>query len=220
MKKIVSLFLWFCAATFLAQLCIVGLSIARGNFKRATAVQIIALLNGIDIQGQRLKQVLVSARNTPVPTYEDVLNGTVQATLDLDSRKDSLDRQQERLESRERALKVELDRLEKRLSDFKLDQEKQKTGAQDRNLNEMQKLLETLSPESAKSQLLIMLEKGQKSDVVAIVKGLPSDKQKKILGEFTSPADQQKLAEVLLELRNGDPRKPPTTEANKGPGQP
>ena len=65
MKKLVGLFLWFCAATVLAQVCILGMAAFKGTVNRQTIAQVIGLLNGIDIQGQRLKQAMVSARNTP-----------------------------------------------------------------------------------------------------------------------------------------------------------
>lgn len=220
MKKLVSLFLWFCAATFIAQCCIVGLSAVKGNFDRNTIVRIIALLNGIDIQAERLKGALVSAKSTPIPTYEDVLKAKVQASLDMDSKSDSLARWEDQLQKLEAQLRGDIERFDKRRADFALEKEKLITGAKNDSLKEMQKIIEVLSPEAAKDQLLMMLENGQKADVVAIIKGMPPDKQKKVLAEFNAGDDAQKLAEVLKELRSGEPLKSLIEGANKADGQP
>ena len=92
MKKLVSLFLWFCAATFLAQICILGLAASKGRITRNTIAQVIGLLNGIDIQSERLKQALISVRDTPTPTYDDVVNAKTNAVLQLDSRSGAVEK--------------------------------------------------------------------------------------------------------------------------------
>ena len=43
-------------------------------------------------------------------------------------------------------------------------------------------------------------------DVVAIVKGMPLDKRKKVLGEFTTEEEITQLNEILVTLRKGDPK--------------
>ena len=207
MKKLASLFLWFCTATLLAQFSIVGLAAWKGNVKRETLTQVIALLNGIDIQGERLKQVLISGRAAPMPTYQDVLEAKTNAALELDRKSGSLDNYQRRLDDSHRKLQEEIKRFDQRRQEFLSELESKKTGIQSENLNETQKILAVLSPEAAKQQLLTMWQNEQKPDVVAIIRGMPADIQKKILAEFTTPEDQLKLAEILREIRNGEPRK-------------
>ncbi len=207
MKKLVSLFLWFCAATFIAQLCVIGLSFMRGNVDRKTLVQIVALLNGIDIQGKRLTAAMASARNVPVPTYDDVLNAKVQASLELDTLSASLERDRQKIEEARRELKIDSDRFAKRVEAFRADFNKKEEGSRATIIKETQQIIEMLPPEAAKTQLLTMLENDQKADVVAIIKGLAPDKQKKILGEFASADDQEKLSQIIAEIKKGEPLK-------------
>ncbi|MEO8270646.1 MAG: hypothetical protein ABI557_13065, partial [Aureliella sp.] len=74
------------------------------------------------------------------------------------------------------------------------------------SLKEVQRTLEVLSPELAKDQLITFLQDDKMDDVVAIVKGMPLDKRKKVLGEFTNPEEITKLNDILSTLRRGDPK--------------
>lgn len=206
MKKLIGLFLWFCAATFLAQICIVGLAASKGNVSRQSIAQVIGLLNGIDIQGARLKQALISARDTPTPLYQDVLDAKTNALLQLDSRSRALDNFQRQLSDQQREFQKKVEDFDERRLQFEMQQEKQRTGTQLNKLKEVQTILENMAPEEAKKQLFIKLVNNELADVVSIIRGMPSDKQKKILAEFTQPEDHQKLADVLREIRRGQPQ--------------
>jgi hypothetical protein len=205
LKKLIGLFLWFCAASMLALLCIVAISAGRGNFDSETLSRIIAMLNGMDIQAIRLKEALVSARETPTPSYEDVINAKVRADLDIDSRQAALDNYQRQIADRENKLRAEMERFDARRQEFKNELDKQKKNIETQRLSESMKIIENLSPDQAKEQLMMMLKNNEKPDVVAIIQGVPSDKQKKILAEFSTPEDQQKLGEILREVRNSTP---------------
>ncbi len=67
-------------------------------------------------------------------------------------------------------------------------------------------MLEQLSPEQAKVQLLSILKDNAMADVVAIIKGMPEDKRKKILAEFVGEKIPPSLPQFLKELRLAEPR--------------
>ncbi len=201
-KKLVGLFLWFCAATMLAQLCILGLSAIRGNVDHTTAARIVALLNGMDIQGKRLETALITAKTAPVPTHEEVLNARIGKSLDFDSRQDGLDRLQRQLTDEKKKLQSDIERFESRRAEFMQDLDKRKAGTRNDNLKEVSKIVENLSPEYAKDTLGKMLKNNEKADVVSIIKTMNDDKQKKLFEEFTSPEDLQMLQDILREIRN------------------
>lgn len=207
MKKLVSLFLWFCAASVMAQACIVGLAASKGNFNMDTLTQIIALVNGIDIQGERLKGALVSAKATPSPTYQDILDAKTNASLQMDSKSRALEAFQRRLVDDQLKLQQDIERFDQRRMEFNLELERRKTGLEAGNLDETRKILSALSPEQTKFQLSKMLSSNQKSDVVALIRGMPLEQQKKLFAEFTQPEDQENLAQVINEVRSGEPMK-------------
>lgn len=204
MKKLVGIFLWFCAATVLAQVCILGMAAFKGTVNRQTIAQVIGLLNGIDIQGQRLKQAMISARNTPTPTLEEIRDAKVSAELQLSSRERALDRQQSQLLDQQRELQKKIADFDERRQQFDLKLEKIRSGSQMDNLKEMQKILENMDPAEAKKQLTLMLENRELSDVVSILQGFPPDKQKKVLAEFVDEKDVKMLSEVLQQIRKAE----------------
>jgi hypothetical protein len=74
---------------------------------------------------------------------------------------------------------------------------------------EVQRTLEAIAPKQAKEQILRMLAQPNTAadrpleDVVRILKAMPLDKRKKLLAEFKTPEEIEKLAEVLHEIRSG-----------------
>lgn len=201
MKTIAKSFLWFCAATLVAQIAILSLSYFRGNLSQKSLVQIIALLNGIDIPGERLKNAVIAAQETPVATRDEILAAKLQANLELDSREKSLERWQRQLQGDQFRLQTEDARLNRRLKEFETEVTAFRSGRSSETLSEVQKILEIIAPDQAKNQILRMMKDGSTADVVAIVKAMPEDKRKKILGEFTTEEEATKLGEILRELR-------------------
>ncbi len=215
MKKLLNAFLWFCVATVLAQAAIVSLSYFRGNLSPKSFVQIVALMNGIDIPGERLKNKIASAQEAQVLTREELLDAKMKTNLALDGREQALDRYQQQLQAEQTRQEMESRELAKRRKDLDDAEQAFKKGVQSETLGEVQKILEVLPPDQAKGQIVSMMEAGSMADVVTIIKALPEDKRKKILTEFSEGEDAVKLGEILKALRAAEP-KPVSTPAGSG----
>ncbi len=203
MKWLLRLFAAFCVATVLAQGIIVGLSAFRGNLSNETLIKVVALMNGIDITGQRLQKMLEDAQEIPVPTYDDVVNQRAHENLNLDMRERSVKLALAQLEAKQAELKVEITNFDTRKDAFYSKLDDIAKGMNDESLKDVQRTLEALPPEQTKDLLLKMIEDNQLQDVVAIVKGMALDKQKKILGEFLEPVESEKLYEIVKGVRKG-----------------
>ncbi len=204
MKKLVGLFLWTCAATILAQACILALSYFRGNIDKHTMTKVIALLNGIDIQGELLRKQLVSTNDVPVPSLEEISEKRAMASLELASRESALIRMKEAIDSKLADLDNKVNRFEARRLEFFNELEKMRKGTLDEGLSEVGRMLEVMAPDQAKSMILTMKKKGSMRDVVTILKAMPDEKRKKISAEFTKE-EESELSDILAELRKGDP---------------
>jgi hypothetical protein len=205
MRFLLRLFSAFCVATVVAQLIILGLVAARGNLHRVTMTKAIALFNGIDISGIQLQKALETVRTAPVPTYDDVLAARAQQNLNLEMRERSIQRYVQQLEAMQADLKKEQAAFDRRKEAFYDLLDQMAKQGKEGNLGEIQRTLEALPPDQAKTLLIKMLDEDQLSDVVAIIKGMALDKRKKILGEFTSEKEVSQLYEVLNQLRLGEP---------------
>ncbi len=195
----------FCVATVIAQLLILGMIAMRGNLHGETMTKAIALFNGIDISGAQLQKALSNARNVPVPTYDEVLAERAQQNLNLEMRERSVRASIEQLGGMQTKLQQDQEAFDRRKEAFySLLDEMSKKGKQE-NLGEVQRTLEALAPEQAKSLMVKMLEAQQLQDVVEIIKGMALDKRKKILGEFTSEKEIAYVADILDQLRQGEP---------------
>ncbi len=206
MKFLLSLFFWFCAATVIAQACILSLSFFRGNLTKKAMVQIIALMNGIDIPGERIKNAISAGQDVPVPTREEILNANVEANLNFKSREEAMKRWQGQLQTEQTRLELESVKLTQLRKEHDGLVEQFKSGQLNQSLKDVQNVLEIVPPEQAKAQLLKMIGNNAMNDVVAIIKAMAEDKRKKILAEFSSEDDSVKLAEILKELRVVDPK--------------
>ncbi|MBU6175792.1 MAG: hypothetical protein KGQ60_18460, partial [Planctomycetes bacterium] len=185
----------------LGQLFILGFAAIKGYLSPKTVTQIVALLNGIDIQGERLTNAIKEGKNAPVPTYQDVLEAKSNAILSMDSRAQALDRYKRQLDEKDKSLTEREARHNALVAEFKKQENETRAAKETESLQLRMQLFSALQPPDAKQQLMLMLEKNLKSDVISILKGLDDDKLKKILGEFTELIDQQKIADIMEEIR-------------------
>ncbi len=205
MRMFVRFFVAFCVATILAQGIILSLAAARGNIKQDTLIKAVALINGIDISGEQLQQMLDDAREQPIPTYEDVRDARALESKNLQMREASVKRMREQTDEMLTTLRVQITDFERRKDEFyKLLEEKEK-NLLDVSLKDVQQTIEVLAPEQAKEQIKKLIEAKQMDDVVTIFKEMPLDKRKKIMGEFASQEEIDILHEILMRTRAGEP---------------
>ena len=205
MRLAMRLFVAFCVGTLLAQGVVLGLAAARGNLNRETLYKALALLNGIDINGDRLRRILDESQNTPQPEYEDVQAERARQNMDLDMRERSIASAKSQVQELMLQFRDERAEFDRRKDEFYKFLEATEKKLLDEGLKEVQLTLETLPPEQAKEQLKKFLEADQMIDVVAIIKGMQHDKRKKILAEFTTEGEITQVSEILMAIRQGEP---------------
>jgi hypothetical protein len=179
--------------------------LGKGNLHRETMTQALALVNGIDVTGAHLEKVVEKTQEQPMPTHDEVLRQRALMSQELQLKQDSLARSEETVKKQwteTQAAVVDFDR--RRVEFFnKVDELEKKLT--DTRVLQFQQTLEELAPDQAKSQLLLMLKEDRMDDVVAIIKVMAPAKRKKILGEFTTGEDADKLHQVLMEMLTGGP---------------
>ena len=206
MRMLIKMFVAFCIGTVLAQGIILAMVAARGNLNSVTLLKAVALLNGVDITGERLQKMLEDSKQSPNPTYEDVVAERAMQNKSLDMRERSILQQKTLIEERLAEQKQVIADFDRRKDEFYAFLESADKDVANDSLKEVARTLETLTPDQAKNQIKKFLDADQMEDVVAIVKGMPLDKRKKILGEFTTEEEITQLNEILVKLRQGDPK--------------
>lgn len=206
MRLLIRLFVAFCVGTVLAQGIILAMAGAKGNLNQVTLLKAIALINGVDITGDRLKKMLDESKQTPTPTYADVEAERASQSKALDMRERSIMQAKQQLEELFAEKRAEIADFDRRKNEFYKYIETAAQDLENESLQEVQRTLESLSPAQAKDQLKRFWDADQKQDVVAIIKGMPLDKRKKVLGEFTAADEVDQLNSILMLLRKGEPK--------------
>jgi hypothetical protein len=195
----------FCVATVLTQLIMLGYFATRGTLDSATLTKVIALLNGIDISGEQLRQIFQTGDQAGQPDFEDVLRARSLAGTEMELRLRSQRYYEDELARMLEEIKRSQARFDQRREAFERKLEDTQRTAQDAGLKELQRTLQSLPPEQAKDQLLKFYNDQRIDDVVNIIQGIPLDVRKEIMAEFVDPAEAEKLHDVLRRIGEGQP---------------
>lgn len=201
--KLINAFAAVCTATVITQVILLAYFLFQGNLNTDTSTKVIALLNGIDISGNRLQQVLRSSEDREQPDFDEILDARKLKSYDMDMRLRSQKMYREELSNMLAELTQERNRFDERLDSFQRELDEIKKGAQKEGMQDVQRTIQALDADQAKQQLLIMYEDERIDDVVTIVQAMPTDKRKDILAEFTTKDEADKLAEILRRIGDG-----------------
>jgi flagellar motility protein MotE (MotC chaperone) len=207
MKLLVQLLAATCVATVVAQLSILTMLAARGNLRSENLRGALATLAGIDVTGTQLATAYRDATEVETPSYDEILQARALAGLEMDMRHRAQSGYLQEIRTLEERLRAEQDRFDTRRAAFNRKLEELLQGVGDASLKELQRTLEALPPKQAKDQLLRMLQEESIDQVVAIVKAMPLDKRKKILSQFTTPEETERLGVILQRISEGEPER-------------
>ena len=194
---------YFCVATCIAEVIIVSHVVVAWQIDRPKIVRILAAAHGIDTD------------DTQKEAEPDRAEPQEQVSLEKIAQVRAL--HVRHLELREEAVKSALDQLQyeqRQLGDKTAQYEKQKAAFEDRLLSlqkeaeskgtaELTAILEKIKAAQAKQQILQMLNEKQLDEVVSLLSGMQDSKRAKIIGEFKTPEESVKLADVLRRIRGG-----------------
>src|SRR6056297_212925 len=214
--KLAKAFAAFCVGTVLTQAILLAYVLLQGNFNSATVTKIVALINGIDITGNRLQQILHQGEDREQPNFDEILEARKLDSYDMEVRLQSQQAFRDELSKMLAELKVERDRLDQRLGSFRRELEEIRQGAEEKGLQDVQRTLQSLDAAQAKEQLLIMYDDERIDDVVTIIQAMSTDARKDILAEFVDKDEKDKLAEILRRIAEGFPTTTLIDQANEG----
>jgi hypothetical protein len=207
-----TIFSYFCVGTVLAIGALVLMLGLKGALTGERFQNMMAAVYGISIPAPAAATTTSTVATTEeLPSFEQLLERRTLASLHLDLRESALDKSLADLRNIETQVRDERKRLDQWKESFDNRLSALQTNNTDVALQELQRTLESLQPKQAKEQILKMLDRTATKtdkpmgDVVTILKAMPLDKRKKILAEFKSAEDAEKLSEILEQVRLGVP---------------
>ncbi len=198
---------YLCVGTVVAQAVGVTYLVATGALTQDRFYELIATAYGVDVNEMERKLADQSGEpSAEQASFEAVITRRARQGIDQDLREQALKHGLDNLSRMQNMLVVERERYDnlKQGFDKRLNQLQQ--DAEQTALAEVQQTLENIQPKQAKEQILLMLEKEEDtmSSVVAMMKAMPMDRRKKIIGEFKTAEEMEKLHEILRNVRLGD----------------
>lgn len=215
-SKLMKVFVAFCIGTVLTQMVLFGYFLTRGSLNGDTMTQVIALMNGIDISGTRLQQIMRQSEDREQPDFDDILEARKMTSYDMDLRLRSQKENRDDLATLQAELRDERAKFDLRRMAFKAELEEISQGVQENGLQDVQRMVQSLDAVQAKEQLLIMYDDERIDDVVTLIKGMSSEKRKDIMAEFVLEGEPEKLADILRRIGEGNPTKSLIDKAQEG----
>ena len=195
----------FCIGTIITQMIMMAYFAWRGTLSGDSLTKVIALVNGIDITGDRLVSILNKTNVSEQPTFQEILASRRMASLDMDLRIRSQRVADDELTELFAEFRESEGRFDQRREAFDRKLEEDYQGAVQAGLKDVQRTLQSLAADQAKDQLMKIYDDEKIDDVVNIIQGIPVDKRKEILAEFTTPDEADKLHKILQRIGEGLP---------------
>ncbi|MCR4414087.1 MAG: hypothetical protein NUV77_16855 [Thermoguttaceae bacterium] len=198
------LVLYFCLATVIAEAIMLVYAARTWQIDRTRLARMLAVA-----RGQPTDSVPPPAPPPPPPepvSYQQVLDARALRDKNLQLREQALVNalaqmraDQQKLADDEKRYKQQRAAYEKELADLS-------QGAVAAGRDEVRRILQSVKPKQAKEIVLQMLDAKETKEVVALLSGMTDAKRAKILGEFKTPEENQKIEEVLRLIRQGEPQ--------------
>lgn len=196
---------YLAVGTLLAQILLFAVAVWRWDLNRDRLVQILALARGVDLFAMREVALAKEETLAEQVSFEEIRDARALKYRNLELREKALASGLAQLRTRKQDLADEQQRFQLARDNFEEELAAMRGGARAEGMEQVRRILETLKPAQAKIQLIGMLDNDELDTVVALLADMPDQKRSKIIGEFETPQEQAKIAEVLKCLLEGIP---------------
>jgi hypothetical protein len=208
MKKLLN-FAWmlvvgFCVGTIITQTLLAAVLWPKMKLDRERVSRIAAIAQGIDAAAKE------DAKSSKLPegeqpSYQEIVEARAVKYRNLELREQQLRNNLVQVQSAESKLADESKKYKQLREGFDIDLvELQKTSTST-GMEELRQIIGKLKPKQAKEVLVEMLDKKEIDKVVILLREMPLKSSTKIIAEFKTGEDLDKISEVLRRLREGEP---------------
>ncbi len=203
---------WACVGTVAVETVCVSVLWSDGRLSTEKIMNMVAIGYGVDEQSLEESDSMPKLTDIVQPSFEETLAGRKRIRLDFDLREMAIDKSSISLRFFKSLLDEEKEQYDETRRQFEMRRQILQGAANDEALLEVQRTLVSLPPRQAKDQILRMLDDDAiknddraMNDLVTMIKFMPIDARKKILAEFKSDVEQQRLGDILQKIRQGAP---------------
>jgi len=201
-----SLLLYFSLATILAEALIFGYCWSKWRLDRNKLMQIAAVAQGVDLVGLKSEAKAAQEAAGEQPSYQQIVQARALKLRNVELREQSLKNGVDQLRAEQQALSDGKARYQKQRQEYESQLAALEKGLESAGMDQNRGILAKLAPKQAKELLLGMLKKNEMNDVVALLQDMAEGSRAKILKEFKTPEEAEKLDGVLRQIRQGMPQ--------------
>jgi hypothetical protein len=203
---VMTIIAYACVGTVISQAIILAYLISAWKIDNHRWLSVFAAAQGIQPAGNADAHAKGAEEKTAEqPSLDQILEARAMKYRNLELREQELRNSISQLQLEQNKL-AENKKSYKQLRDaFDTQLLSMREGAVATGKDEVRNTLENLKPKQAKALILEMLNKKEIDEVVALLTPMPDAKRAKILGEFKTDEEMEKLSEVLRRIRAGSP---------------
>jgi hypothetical protein len=205
-----------CVATAIAETIIVASLWQSGAFETSKVQKYAAVIYGFDLAKLNLggkKPKIATAEPTSTLTRDQLLDSRVKSNTTLATRQEAIRKGADDIRALVQTLYTKRDRYEIVKRGFDNLLTTLEKDVDDSALTEVRRTLEVLQPKQTKDLMIDMLRDGDATpeddvlgDVLAMIRGMPQDKLKKIFSEFKTEEERMVLNRILLAIGELEPQ--------------
>jgi len=188
----------------------------------AQAILLVFIARSWHLDKNRMARALAAAQGIDLPpadpaaalprreaareqvSYEEVLDARARKLRDLELREQALANALAQLDHEQRKLTDEQQRIAALKKSFATELATIGQQATSQGIEDTRAKLMAIKPDQAKLLLDDLLDEGEMQTVVTLIRGMPDSKASRIIGEFKSEEDLERIGEVLRRIIDGD----------------
>ena len=221
---LISLIVAVCVATVIAAAVLVVYYAQSWKVTKERAGQALAILQGKGLETLLPPPPPKKENDSEQPAYDQLLAAQGLKARDLEQRELTLRANIRQFQEQLDKIAEERKRIVSVRDDLQSKIDEVQTSAASAGLETVAATITTLKPKQAKELIQQLLDKGETDVVARMLTGMPDSKRAKIIAEFKSDTELQKIGAVLNRIREGEPAKELVGETAKklqppkGPG--
>lgn len=194
-----------CIATVLALLLLSGYCWQQGVVDGDKLRELASVLDGSASVAKSEEQIIDLHQRANQPSLLDIARARAIQSRDFELREQMMHSQCDELKNERIKLTGEIDRYNrvKTALDKELDTLRAATLSNSQETTRL--ILENMKPKQAKEQIVRMANEGAMTEVVALLSAMAPNKRGKVIAEFKTADEVEKLAQILKVIRNGEP---------------
>jgi hypothetical protein len=200
-----AILVYLAVGTLLAEIIGIGYLASKGVLSRDKLRRMAMVAQGIEAKPVEVPLTDSLRTQSEQVSLVDIARARAMKDRDLELREHALRSASAGLKEDRAKLAIESDRYNRVKTTFEGELNKLHESALATNAENARLILENIKPKQAKEQLVRMIDSAEMQAAVMLLSAMPIAKRAKVVAEFKTAEESQRLADILKLIRAGEP---------------